>query len=985
MKKKLIFIILLLITLTPLKIFASSCSSTNISGQASSYATTNSDSGCTWVCWWNSTIGLRFRLYEYDGKNYSPLGNGIDVWGFDDASYVYMSNARYSNPDNNTISSKNSSSCATTQTTGKMNLTSNSYDDHPIYLDYSLNTAFSNGTVNNFILNTTKTGGWLYTNLYNKLNQQTAAADQEVKNLWGIEASEIRSKSSNVYVVVEVLVKVYAKQSNISGFSSGNFYFGTVSEFAPTLGYSSTYRALGIANAPVGKMVNGLINRVDISRVNSYFEAYGDGVSINKSAACNNAYGMAIYHLATDCNTCVKSCSTTCSEFADGTPERTACAVAYCKTNEPSNKSCVKSCSATDSDTGCEDKYNNKCDTYQKNGKTTKKSITGENCNNYTDSTVKELSTKVCYDDKNAYTIVDSNNSSSSIGKRNDDISYYKIECTENLVLSDLPRKTTAYLNNSKIPSLYTGYKMDYSKTCQLYYKKAKEKNSWIKQYSGSKLEADINTYLDIINGNRYTKTMTADEKKAFKEAAQAAYNEIKNVKANAETRLKNVSSKDYKTGTSFINQVKLEVINESVSGTTTKTVTLEPVSCIGISNHDEKKCTLDKNSYYKYTSSDTVVCEDSSGNEKTATINGNTSSYYKTVYYALPSSYIAAASSVTGKVFHTKNECLTAVKNSNGYCNEFKNVWIFDPVSESVSIGIYNNTIGNEALKINMSGYGSCGQFSYNLTCDYDYGDPSQCSKCLQYEYGSTEFNTCYQKYCSCDGYCGSNVACRAKYCPTECDGCDTEITDGCDDDDVCEVKCDALTDIENKTTCQYNCCLDDCVVGDTQCSTRCCVNNCKAKLSAGIISTQKEFNECIKNCDCENGSCGGDYYYRTIDLDRPFPGGTGLTREPGANWYQKVDYITTNDSHSKYYDMTNGRTSDYEYRIELSAEDIKLIKNDNNLNTTYTDYKKSTKVMNSNNEKMYCSWVLHEYLANKNINLETGPNVSTGSGCGI
>ena len=473
MKKKILVIVLFIMLLFPITAFASTCTSTGISGQASSYATGSSGSGCTWVCWWDESIGLRFRIYSYDGKNYKPLGRGVDVWGFSGASRVYMSNARYSNPDNNAISLKNNGSCATAQTTGMMNLTSEQYDDHPIYIDASLKGNFTSGTVNDFILNSSKNNGWLYNNLYSKLKANNSTADTEFKNLWGVEARTVRNDADNIYIVVEVLVKVYTKNSSISGFQNGNFYFGTVSEFAPTLGFSSTYRALGIRNVPVGKMVNGLINQVDVGGINSVFQAYGAGENINRLAACNNAYGMAIYHLSTDCEECGKpTCEQDCSMYTKGTYEHQLCARGWCNQNAENGKTseCISACTNIPEDEGCpkitgkSGSGANTCYTYLENGvETTAKSV-GNRCPDpgLDGNANKTLKTKVCYDDATKYEIVDDSGKTTTDGGYSlSGTKYYKIECNEKVELSELPTKREVLVSQSGTSSLYPKYTLD--------------------------------------------------------------------------------------------------------------------------------------------------------------------------------------------------------------------------------------------------------------------------------------------------------------------------------------------------------------------------------------------------------------------------------------------------------------------------------------------------------------------------------------------
>lgn len=1016
MKRK-ILIFLAIVCFVPSFVLAGTCSTPIISGGGSSQASGGSPgSGCDdSVCLSTSGgkyVGVRIQLYKYSGGNVTLVGKGVDIWG---TSGLNSSSYHFSSPSTANLTTKASCTKGTGSNAYGKNLSSIYSLSSSNYLsgnygtvtyDTNLQTKYDNGTTNDYLLvysNGTPKSGWLKTNLLDKLIADTTTANQNLKDLFGLtetQIADIRANSDDYYISAEMLYRFWLnnissnRYTNNYGGKTDHYYLGTASEGGYLHGYIGIYKAL-YQDKNVGSLVSstGKIKTVSSSSLRGkFFNDNTDG--INRLAACNSGYGMNIWNLGAVCEDCgVPTCEQTCSGTDVGTTERLACATAYCNANDSGSSACISACSTLSSDNGCDSKYDGKCATYTKNGTVTVMGLNNEKCDTYTDSTKKTLSSKVCYDDESAYTVVNDNGTNSTIAdySKTNKI-YYKIECYESLELSDLPTKKTVYLSESNNASLYLGYKMKYSKKCTLYYKKKNTTNQWSTNYNDSQLKKDINTYTDIITNKKYPVNMTdATERATYLQVMQAALDEIKNVKANAIKRLENISDKNYSNSENGSQKAELKVATKNGSSYTTETLILEPVYCSKSDDlTDEKKCTLESHTYYKKTNAGTYQCTDKDGNPTTATIIKDTStgsassSYEETIYMGLPSSYIAASSSVAGNVYRDKQACLTAVKADNGYCIEEENVFVFNELDETVSINLYNNAIGSEAMNVSISGYGSCGQFEYDLKCDYDYSAKGKCAKCLEYTYGTIEYNQCIDKYCDCEAYCGSNVSCLAKYCRTDCPECDDdEIVEPCGPDNKCLSKCTS-TNLEEKITCEKSCCQLGCAAGDDSCSTRCCVSACEA-LYAG---NNAKIAACVNNtCDCLNGNCGGDYYYRTIDQDRPFPGGTGLTREPGANWYNKVEFITDSAiEQSKYKDTTDGRyTNIYEYKITLTSDDIKRIKNDSSLNTTYTNYKKSSRVDSIKGDKVYCSYVLHDYLYNLGIELEIGSNVNSGSGCGV
>ena len=343
----------------------------------------------------------------------------------------------------------------------------------------------------------------------------------------------------------------------------------------------------------------------------------------------------------------------------------------------------------------------------------------------------------------------------------------------------------------------------------------------------------------------------------------------------------------------------------------------------------------------------------------------------------------------------------------------EIKSAWVFDPLSEKVTLDAYNNATSYNDLVLKVKGMGSCGQFSYELNCGYDFESSKVCTENCIDKYNNPnsgmteeEYNACFKKYCGCDTYCGSNVACRMKYCPQECEGCeDIGVTENSCSEGSCIDACNkTYLEPKDRLTCRYGCCRTACN-GEVGCIYKCCESECKDKLDKKYINAD-EYKVCLKMCSCENGSCpsddgGRDYVYRTINLKRPFPNGDNPDgRKPGANWFGKVEYITkTEEVGSKYYDATDGVTEEYEYRFVLTSEKLAEIKANEDLNLTYTQFKESKNARNTYEEStknkpeslkadVYCSYVIHDYFKSIGINATSNAkdvrdeNI-VGSGC--
>jgi len=1013
MKKRIIVLLILTIVLMPNLVKAATCTGTVITGNADSFALpSNNMSGtcesatCLWG--WNSIYadyrGLRIQIYKYNGTNINLVGEGVDIWvtqKLKDSSYHFSSpntknlinKASCDRNTNPNISSARKDFDRVYGYTWQQYLSGNA--GGTVIYDPSLGSnGFKINDVPSFLLkyepnSNNPTNSWIYNNILEKVMDGSSAKLNEVKTLFKLsdtELNRILSNPDDYYITAEVLYKI--KRSN------GEYYLGTVSEGGYFYGYSELYNVLQSSGGNVGKLVStrirGTYKIKQIARQvpRPSYSGIG-GTSYNLDAACNAAYGYAVYHLASICENCTKSCENECSGKTE--TERRACAIKYCQENESGNySSCVSKCSATNLTEGCPAATKGKC---KKNYTAASESDT---CNvSVTKS--EELTSNTCYDDSSTIDDVVAEDYQQL------QIKYYKIDCSEKLNLFSLPSQQQILISKNSTANLSIGYGATYTKDCKVWYKNL-DGTSWISEDNKAESNyrnSDMLIKHDIYIYKKYRNDAPAgsDLYKIYDEA----YKQLKNSYALSKTRLEKVSTDDYSNDVSSVS-AKVDIVDQSLSNTEETTITLEPVYCeqgsstVGTgsaSSSRNAKCILNKYEVNYDDDTGRVVC--GNDGEAKATINAarGTSEYKYTVYYAPTSSWVSSFSSNPGSIFHTKSECLDAVEESNGQCIEKENVWVFDPFTESINRGHGVSQVTSGDYTISIKNFGSCGQFDYEYKCKYNLEDSGLCTdECIakynNHQITRAEYNTCFKKYCSCDSYCGSNVACRAKYCPQECEGCDKTWNET-DEDEVCDDcvnKCNDNYSSSSKENinCKYDCCQTECNGGEG-CIYNCCTTKCKKKYDLGLfaqegVSNQTGYDNCMLQCECPNGNCGGeDYYYRTIDLDTPFPGGTGLTRKPGANWYNKTKYITdTTNPSTIFYDDTDGRRKDYEYKITLTSEDIKRIKSDRNINTTYEDFNKSESAKNGN---VYCSYIIHDYFEANNIEVEAGVSGVLGSGC--
>lgn len=435
------------------------------------------------------------------------------------------------------------------------------------------------------------------------------------------------------------------------------------------------------------------------------------------------------------------------------------------------------------------------------------------------------------------------------------------------------------------------------------------------------------------------------------------------------------VKEDDYKEGTVELkHDVKIDLVTSGNSSSKeTVRISLIPITCITKDDKTERYCEFEnavchpEQNGYSVDGDNHVTCDTA----KAEFTNEYTTVYSYTIAYGLPSSYLMTLSENAEKVYHahegcTTNECIKneceADRTGAAECVEQKNVWVFDPVTKKATTVALEDYVESGDFHIEMSGIGMC-PFSAKLDCSYQLSSYKECADC-------GEDLDCLKEKCGCESYCGSNETCMYMYCPEECEACGEYGEETCSRESTCDEclpTCDAYKGSNNEkyAQCKFDCCSMNCNAGDQACAATCCFAECNDLYSTGST----EYQACINGCN----NPGGDYIFRPIDMNRPFP-----EREPGANWSGKVEYITrSNDINSRYYDRTDGRSNDdniFEYKVTLKAGNISEIRRDYAAGnqTTYKDFERP----NNDRNKKYCSKFLHEYLGEKLVD-------NSGSGC--
>lgn len=1037
-------------------------------GTGNGYGVVSSSSDCTaYPCWYGQSAGyggVRLSLYAYTQKDGPTFLGAIDIWGS-----VYKSGSTYitSPKKDRVLERRHGSNCYYKNNGFSSTYSSwNSYvDGENIYQISSLADYFKNKTENGDVVkflyskDGNNASGWLETNVFSYMRD---GRYDVVADTFNIETKKVKSNLGKMYIVAELLMEVKKNSSTV--------YLGTVGELASVMVHENHINHMRVTTSfgKIGELTGQKNwNNDYIHEVKGQFAFdFDNGDSRYKASGkvCNNTYGMAIWYLPDCCPECTESCQETCDTYETGTAARTACATGYCNNHPEDGSDCIKTCT---SDGTTENKnMDGGCDSY-------KCKIVSPTSNNSNPSSCEDkkgnvatFKANVCYDDDTEYSFLNvSGNANNTTHHENWSVKhYYKVSCTENTSVSDLPSKlSNAWLTKTDVGSLHLGFTLNYKKDCELFYKDTE--GHWKKNFQGSKLQSDIASLKtsEIYTNNKLTdiEKQIKDKKnkdyledlkkeketyKAILEQIQKAYKELaplapidssctvseKTVKINGakgviDSLLLRLTELDHNGTNYFSENIKLEVpeIKEDFNGevqTTEDYLVLEPVAC-----HETPKTTTTSTIEYcawredlkKYTTRTTTTtttstlleCDnvDENGNATPieAKIAGNkyTATYGKTLYYELPDSYVLVHSDDDGKTFHSEatinsNNVVQYIVSAEKSCNDFlkkeksygkclkkDNLYEFPQFKDKLLVDTLTSSRYKFNYELNISNIGYCGKElgKYTYSCSYQFKKDTECSKCSQYEKGTAEYKTCYQNNCSCEAVCNGSVACKQKYCPTNCESCGTGITNTVDVEcDDCVSNCDNKysADSDDSYMCQWQQCCNPQTNGNTQALADCCYNYCN-KVSRG---DPDKYDECVKTwCDCPECDLADDYVYRSVNINDPFNGRENEENGVGLNWRGKIGYITeeNNNKSKQYYDSsnsfnTNGGTP--EYTVDLSSSMIKSVKNkrkigSDNVNTTYqvTRSSKSRKSKITTNSSdivdPYCSYLLHDVFEESGI----------------
>ncbi len=1001
-KKIFLLLILSIMIIIPNYANAAGCANCNGSGGGTGNGSRYQGGSCDIGNCTKSGGGVRLTLYSYEGSGTpKKIGDGVDIWG----SGFYTPAKVTSPADSDVLKDRKKGSCNVGHggysLSGYPTYTWNQYKQKSTYFIESIYDDISDGSIADWLYDATTGTGWLKTKVFNPMLNGDFAS---VAKLFNTTESVIKENSENMYIVAELITQIILTPG------SSSVYSGTVSEISTNVIFTDYINHMYINNSfydeiaeatdytePFGKLVGK-------SSSNKYLTAAsGNGfyphLSGNsrfttglKGDLCGKPYGLAVWYLAVCCPNCVKSCDTECKDYVKGTTERRACAIEYCKTEDPGNSNCISSCAPDPTgDSGCE---GDSC--VWTNNFGSNENSDGPECG--TDTT---LTSRVCYDDKTNITI--SGESSSDLIREQLDIVYYKIECNEKLKVSNVSKQIKILQFKDRSSDLHLGLTAEFEKTCVLQFKYRKGNSFEWKNANngdaGSMIKSDMALYNSYYQKYKNTNNELAT---IYKEA----YDDLLRTYNRAYSRLEYVTALDSQ---SVEAGSKISIVNTELNDSETIEIGLKPIYCEeGKTDVNDRlttslKCVLKKEEIYIQDDNSVICGNDGAANVVVNKGTGN-ASYDYTIHYGTDSSWVSSYDDPNKVYFgdggRGRADCLTAAEAFNGYCTEIADVYRFEPFDVSIKNTTKATvTSGNYVIKV--ENYGSCGQIDFRCHSPYLFIDGQACSKCMDYNPTSQEYLDCYRAYCSCDVICGANVACRAKYCPLECEGCEvgyTDITSTDDSCDTCVEKCNTdfspaggggtNKNLSSNIVCRYDCCNASCDIANDTCRFDCCITKCNTLKEKNLLeymgyettASMTALEACYQDCRCPNGNCGNDYYYRTINQEKPFP-----DRTPGANWYNKVEHITESENvNGRYYDPTNGKNSGYEYKISLTSEDIKKIKNDHKINTTYTQKMSSEDKANLDDRGVYCSYLLHDYLNNElNIRIEEGTDGKYGSGC--
>ncbi|MBR4262399.1 MAG: hypothetical protein IKQ35_03435 [Bacilli bacterium] len=1004
MKKKILFL-LLLVLFVPTYVNAQ-CSSSLISGGGSSHPFGSSTgSGCdnwdgnTCINYPPLRIGMRFQVYKVTSKsNIVLLGKGADVWG------VTPNDGMFTKPSNNNLNLK-INDCSWPGTLGaarakraKLSVSGKEYRTGKygnVYYDSSLATARDKYKVATWAFDyyhdrAEPKSGWLKTNFFDPLLKGDYATVKSIFKMSDKELQGLLEKPKNYYVTAEVMYQ-YIDAHN------GTYFHGTPSETGYThgSGYSNNILITTPNDPDVDGLVPKYIKKVWPSSVP--FENWGyHPVSIK--TVCNYAYGWEAWNIKEVCKDCAKSCKEDCKNTKADTAGRVACAVAWCNGNKTGSEitSCINECrEGTPKNIGCVSSDGKKCDAFRASRvSTSEKTKACKDFNKEKNGGEITLEANVCYDDNKSFN--DKKDESYVVtGYNYQTTKYYKITCNNKMNFKNLPNNQYIYLDSEKPMYIQFSYRLDYTKTCTLYYRsKPGSSDGWTENYNNSLIKYDIDSLavakkaaekkIDSLTKEKAEKKEIDIQKKVIENIAEIS-TQLNNTKNTATQRLKTITDDkapdnlkankitlrkfDYKSNAEITDLRKTTVqLIPIVCKTDSKVVTEERLICLTNAGTNVTNVKIDGNTY---------LCNGEGG---TAVKNTNTRYTYKeSVIYTTPDSYVGAHTDDVGP-FTEKEECQDAISTPNGFCQVVKYSYALAPFDGN-DRNSYIRTVNaaNKKIVLEFEG-GSCDEFKLTYNCDYDF-EENYCEACAYItNHNSEAYKKCLSDKCSCDSFCGANQVCRSMYCPQLCEGCNWKTlkeTDSCDD---CDDMCGSLkTKPEKYLDCFYDECCNKKCNGNLGCLSGCCVSKCNEKYAGNTTAIEK----CIIT-DCPRDNSG--YLYRSISQANPFPDRGTTVGSIGLNWYNKEQIITDADNiNGRYYDKTSGMNDEYEYSFDIDSNDLKAIRrairssNENIAgqsykgSTAYKFFKQSTKAKGTKSRSAYCSQFLNDQLKSMNIDYKS------------
>ncbi len=885
--------------------------------------------------------------------------------------------------------------------------------------DYALN----NGHIGEWLYDTAHKTGWLKDHFFDYIKNGNFDAAGKTFGMESKNVSLMKQNVGNIYIVAEVLFQLT--------YNAEEIYSGTVSELSNTLLIEDTIDWLRVmpkncdSNKKIGNLVcansDKYINIVDKKLKKGGADAdpsYGVGQG---KVLCGNTYGLGIWYLPDCCQECKQlTCKDACKGKTGAALQ--TCGKTFCDTIGKNESDCLKECSfSCIGSSDCSTDDTGKCDNLIK---VSGQPVQQGTCTSSFTGKVNLGTTQTCK-------IVNKNG-----------INLAKIICKESVEgdISDIKNKKVVF-NDYGNANLSLTFKVKYKQNCELtYLKSTKNRNGnqtclyEAKNYNDSELKAEIDELTKLIK-NIQTDRNTACNMKECKDrnsdnpsqcetfcdnmlksaqTQKTSLEQIEKLYVNGEGALKDemMNSGTRVEDEKVELQLKYVATGQTVSNANLSTATMKlvPVACN--TTTEVEWCDPETKDKIK-SQRDVITCEKTANSIK---VNGNQASYEEEVYYSIPSSYIATRTTqltndnvnYEGKIYHdyltgdtvtpnrTVNRGDTTLKNglvkcqnasgvkmANGLCVEVPKTWQFDKMTESQMREVARELTVNEGLHVNISGFGSCGQFGYDLTCNYTETAYATCSKkCDNLTMGSEAFNKCVIENCGCDSLCGDNIGCRYKYCPDPCPTCvvenecnNSECQDKCSmykegsssynscisENDCCDSYCKKKVDDKTYSTveqCKQKVCpdiiIDQCETKCNEsiaCLCNCCTEKCEVKVQNGEYDTLAECkaNECPE-CDCPK--CGDDFVYRTVDVTTPFP-----NRNPGNNWREREKRIIN--------DKTAASTSLPEYSITLTSAQLndlkKIYKNEIVFKQPNASKAVKSKQNGTVNSKEYCSLILH------------------------